>query len=50
MHRGQVYFAGCAVECEGQNVQSFVVDVEGTGLTSVRSSELSGGSTVMERD
>jgi len=45
-----VYFAGCAVEWEGQNVQSFVVEVEGIGSTSVRSSEVLGGSTVMGRD
>ena len=48
-HRGQVYLAGCA-ECAGQNAQSFVVDVEGNETTSVRSSELSGGFTVMGRD
>jgi hypothetical protein len=38
-----VYFAGCVDECDGQSVQSFVVEVEGTGETVVRSSESSGG-------
>ena len=47
VHRGQEYFTGCAVECEGQSVQSFVVEVEGTGMTSVHPSEPSGA---MERD
>jgi hypothetical protein len=42
-----VYFVG---ECEGQSVQSFVVEVEGTGKTSVRSSELQGGSMTENSD
>ena len=37
-----MYFAGCEDDCEGQTAQSFVVEVEGTGMASVRSSELSG--------
>jgi len=44
-HRGQAYFTGCAGECGGQNVQSFVAEVEGTAVevTSFLSSELSRG-------
>jgi len=46
-HRGQVYFTGCAGVCEGQNAQSFVVEVEGNGATSVRSS---GGFMIIGRN
>ena len=42
-HRGQVYLTRCAVELEGQNVQSFAVEVEGTEAAFAHSSVLSGG-------
>ena len=35
--RGQMYLTGCASECKGRNVQTFVVRVEGVEVTSANS-------------